>query len=272
MMLQTQGISVNVQMWNEHLEQTIVMLHGFTGSVATWDKVAPCIKDYRIVAIDLIGHGQTDSPPHVEAYTMEKQIVQLDETFQQLNLHEVILLGYSMGGRVALSYAKTFPNRVSQLILESASPGLKSEEERTLRRDSDESLANRIETNGMESFVKMWEDIPLFATQKKLPPDVQQTVRKERLSQSEVGLANSLRGMGTGAQTSLWSNLGELSMPVTLITGELDQKFCKIAEEMQALLPNARHLKVNEAGHAIHVENPEQFATIVKDAIKIKKS
>ncbi|MFC7686738.1 2-succinyl-6-hydroxy-2,4-cyclohexadiene-1-carboxylate synthase [Ureibacillus sp. GCM10028918] len=268
MIVQTQRAKVNVRIWNAHLEQTIIMLHGFTGSVATWDKVAVSITDYRIIAIDLIGHGQTDSPHDVAAYTMEEQVLQLDEVFQQLNLHRVILLGYSMGGRVALSYAKTFPNRVSQLILESASPGLKFEEERTIRRSSDESLANQIQINGIESFVNKWENIPLFDTQKKLPSDVQLAVREERLSQSEVGLANSLRGMGTGAQNSLWSNLGEINIPVTLITGELDKKFCIIAEEMQALLQKARHVIVNDVGHAIHVENPEQFATIVKDAIK----
>lgn len=267
MILQAQGLSVNVRIWNDHLEQTIVMLHGFTGSVATWDKVAASISDYRIVAIDLIGHGQTDSPQDVAAYTMEAQILQLDEIFQQLNLHKVILLGYSMGGRVALSFAKAFPKRVSLLILESASPGLKSEKEQAIRRSSDENLANQIEANGIEFFVNKWENIPLFATQKRLPPDVQVMVRQERLSQSEVGLANSLRGMGTGAQTSLWPYLGKLSLPVTLITGELDEKFCEIAEEMQALLPNAQHVIVNNIGHAIHVENPEQFATIVKGAL-----
>ncbi|QCR33332.1 2-succinyl-6-hydroxy-2,4-cyclohexadiene-1-carboxylate synthase [Lysinibacillus sp. SGAir0095] len=270
MILQARGINVNVRIWNDHLEQTIVMLHGFTGSVATWCNVAIPIKNHRIVAIDLMGHGQTDSPQDIAPYTMEEQILQLDEIFQQLNLHEVILLGYSMGGRTALSYAKTFPDRVSHLILESASPGLKSEEERAKRRASDESLADQIQTSGIEVFVNKWENIPLFKTQKKLPPDVQLEVRKERLAQTEIGLANSLRGAGTGAQSSLWSSLGEISMPVTLITGEQDDKFCQIAEEMQALLQNAQHVCVKNTGHAIHVENPEQFATIVKDAIKIK--
>lgn len=270
MILQARGVNVNVRIWNDHLEQTIVMLHGFTGSTATWDDVAVSISDYRIVAVDLIGHGQTDSPQDTGAYTMEEQILQLNEIFQQLNLPEVILLGYSMGGRVALSYAKAYPDRVSQLILESASPGLKTEEERALRRSSDESLADRIQTYGVEDFVNKWEDIPLFASQKRLHPDAQQKIRKERLSQSEIGLANSLRGMGTGAQTSLWPYLEELSMPVTLITGELDEKFCNIAEKMQAILQSAQHIIEKDVGHAIHVENPEQFATIVKDAIRFK--
>jgi len=270
MKLQVRGITVNVRIWNDHLEQTIVMLHGFTGSVSTWEHVAELLTNYRIIAIDLIGHGQTDSPLAVTAYSMEEQIVLLDELFQQLNLHEFALLGYSMGGRVAFSYCAAFPNRIWHLVLESASPGLKTEEERALRRASDEELAKKIEQNGVESFVNKWENIPLFETQKSLPKDVQLAVRAERLSQTEIGLANSLRGMGTGAQSSMWAALEGLNIPVTLITGDHDEKFCKIADEMQALFPNAQYVTVNEVGHAIHVENPVQFATIVKDALKIK--
>ncbi|PYF01951.1 2-succinyl-6-hydroxy-2,4-cyclohexadiene-1-carboxylate synthase [Ureibacillus chungkukjangi] len=272
MKLKVRGVTVNIRIWNEHLEQTIVMLHGFTGSVSTWNTVAQSLSDYRVVAIDLVGHGQTDSPKDIAAYTMDEQLLQLNEIFQQLKLHHFILLGYSMGGRVALAYATAFPREISHLLLESASPGLKSAQERAIRRSSDEGLAAIIEANGLEAFVDKWENIPLFATQKKLSLNAQQAIREERLSQSEIGLANSLRGMGTGAQSSLWSRLEELKMPVTLITGELDEKFCKIAEEMQALLQNAQNVTVKQAGHAIHVENPEQFATIVKDAIKIKES
>jgi len=272
MILQSRGITVNVRIWNDHLEQTIVMLHGFTGTVATWDKIAASFTNYRVVAVDLMGHGQTDSPDDIKVYSMEEQLQLLDDIFQQLNLRHFILLGYSMGGRVALSYANMFPNRILHLLLESASPGLKTAEERAERRLSDENLANMIEQNGIESFVKKWENIPLFATQRRLSIDVQQAIREERLSQCEIGLANSLRGMGTGAQKSLWPNLEKLQMSITLITGELDEKFCKIAKEMQWLLLNAQHVIVEDVGHAIHVENPETFATIVKDAIKIKRS
>ncbi|RHW33277.1 2-succinyl-6-hydroxy-2,4-cyclohexadiene-1-carboxylate synthase [Lysinibacillus yapensis] len=265
MIIQARSIRVNVRIWNDEMEQTIVMLHGFTGSVATWEKVAFYLPDKRIVAIDLVGHGKTESPENTANYTMEEQVLILEELFQQLNLNQFILLGYSMGGRVALSYTAAFPKRVQQLVLESASPGLKTEDERIARRKADAELANRIEQHGVEAFVNQWENIPLFATQKNLPLETQQAIRTERLSQIPTGLANSLRGMGTGSQKSLWPSLKELIVPVTLITGELDEKFCKIAVEMQALLPIAQYFLVKNVGHAIHVENPLEFATIVKE-------
>ncbi|MER2116248.1 MAG: 2-succinyl-6-hydroxy-2,4-cyclohexadiene-1-carboxylate synthase, partial [Solibacillus isronensis] len=175
--------------------------------------------------------------------------------------------GYSMGGRVALSYAVRYPSGIEHLILESASPGLMDEEQRTIRKQADDTLAEKILANGIESFVNKWENIPLFASQKSLPAEVQQEIRSERIQQREIGLANSLRGMGTGVMPELWSKLNTLTMPVTLVTGKLDEKFIQLNNEMQERIEKANHLIIPAVGHAIHVENPTKFATIVKETI-----
>ncbi|WP_449443347.1 2-succinyl-6-hydroxy-2,4-cyclohexadiene-1-carboxylate synthase [Ureibacillus acetophenoni] len=266
MMVSVRGVNYHVQVWNENAKDSLVILHGFTGSVVTWEKVSSLLPTtMKIIAIDLLGHGKTDAPSNELRYSMEEQVEDLEDLFKQLDLHSFILVGYSMGGRVALSYISAYPERVKSLILESALPGLKTEEERANRRNSDEALANKIEQNGIVSFVNAWENISLFETQKKLSKDTQLAIRNERLAQREVGLANSLRGMGTGAQKSLWPLLNQITTPVYLITGELDEKFCLIAQEMMDELPNAKHMIIAEVGHAIHVENPTQFATIIKD-------
>lgn len=270
--LKVRGLDVNVEIWNNEAVETIVLLHGFTGSVRTWEKVVSQFPStVRAIAIDLIGHGKTTAPVEANRYSMEQQVADLEELFTQLQLTKFTLLGYSMGGRVALSYATAYPNRIKCLILESASPGLKTEEERAARRIADAQLAQSIEANGIETFVEKWENIPLFQSQKKLPLSIQRAIREERLSQCEIGLANSLRGMGTGSQRSLWPTLKNLTFPVYLITGSLDEKFCNIAVEMKKELMNAEHIVIVGAGHAIHVENPTQFATIVKKALtKVK--
>ncbi|MEO4051827.1 2-succinyl-6-hydroxy-2,4-cyclohexadiene-1-carboxylate synthase [Solibacillus sp. CAU 1738] len=264
MVTEVNGIKVNVDIWNEQATHTIVCLHGFTGSTKTWEQVAKLVPA-RIVAVDLIGHGQTAAPSDVSYYSMEVQVELLEALFEQLTLSDFTLLGYSMGGRVALSYVTRYPTRIQALILESASPGLASNEERMARKQADEMLANNIEQNGIESFVSKWEDIPLFASQKNLPVTVQREIRQERLSQCEIGLANSLRGMGTGVMPQLWDALSELSMPVLLITGSLDTKFVGLSQQMAETIPNVKNITVAGAGHAIHVENPVEFATIVKD-------
>ncbi|MCS1380564.1 2-succinyl-6-hydroxy-2,4-cyclohexadiene-1-carboxylate synthase [Lysinibacillus sphaericus] len=263
--LMIRGLETHVDIWNEEAGQTLVALHGFTGSTATWRNLAKDLPHVRVVAIDLIGHGQTAVPEQVSRFTMAEQLRDLEEIFCQLQLETFALLGYSMGGRIALSYTIAYPQRVSKLLLESASPGLRTAKERMERCERDNALAEKITTNGLQSFVNSWENIALFESQKRLAKNVKQAVRAERLAQSEKGLAGSLRGIGTGMQPSNWYNLTQLELPVLLITGSLDVKFCNIALEMKALLKNGKHMSVNDAGHAIHVENPAEFATIVKE-------
>ena len=259
--------TVNVEQWNEGATETLVLLHGFTGTAASWEGLAKLLPKVHIVAVDLIGHGKSDYPTESALYEMDVQIKLLNKTFTKLQLTSFYLLGYSMGGRIALSYAMQYPLHIKKLLLESASPGLQQLEERQARMESDEALAQFIEHQGIEAFVNRWENIPLFATQKALPQVIQQQIRSERLSQSTTGLANSLRGIGTGKMPAMWGNLPELLIPVHLFVGELDEKFVRIAEQMKNLLANAQITQFNGCGHAIHVENLTQFATIVKESI-----
>jgi 2-succinyl-6-hydroxy-2,4-cyclohexadiene-1-carboxylate synthase len=262
------GYDVFVEQWHEEARETLVLLHGFTGSTKTWHKVVELLPNsIRIVAVDLMGHGQSAAPEDVNVYSMQKQVELLDQLFTQLQLKEFSLVGYSMGGRVALSYVVQYSARVKQLILESASPGLVLEKERLMRRQADEALAHTILEKGMVSFVDQWENIPLFASQKELPLALQYEIRSERLAQREIGLVNSLRGMGTGVMPPLWEELFNLKMPVTLITGDLDKKFVELNNRMQKNLPNSEHVIIPSVGHAIHVENPIKFATIVNETI-----
>ncbi|WP_243300134.1 2-succinyl-6-hydroxy-2,4-cyclohexadiene-1-carboxylate synthase [Bacillus litorisediminis] len=244
------------------------LLHGFTGSSKTWDELASLLSPYRtIVAIDLLGHGKTESPSSADRYTMNEQVEDLNQIRKQLSFDSIELLGYSMGGRVALSYTILKKPYVKKLILESSSPGLISEAERIERQENDFSLALKIKNEGLQSFVDYWANIPLFATQKLLPDSVQEKIRHERLLQNPIGLANSLIGLGTGSQPSWWNRLHEIDIPILFITGQKDQKFLKIAEQMKKRIPHASHINVFNAGHAIHVELPQNFGKIVKEFV-----
>lgn len=244
----------------------VLLLHGFTGTKGTWEGLVNDLKkDFRVITIDLLGHGETDCPLDPTRYDITHAAKDLKELLDKLNEEKVHLLGYSMGGRLALAFACLFPERIASLLLESASPGLRTEEERRKRRASDEQLADYIETNGLEAFVDYWETIPLFSSQNSLPEDVKKNIREERLAQNPIGLSNSLRGMGTGKQPSFWERLQELEFPVFLITGKLDPKFCNIAEEMAERLQHVKKETVFHAGHTIHVEQKKIFGRMVYD-------
>ncbi|MBO0783476.1 MAG: 2-succinyl-6-hydroxy-2,4-cyclohexadiene-1-carboxylate synthase [Ktedonobacteraceae bacterium] len=243
---------------------TLVLLHGFTGSAAGWGRLLHELPGRRLIALDLPGHGASDAPRDPGFYSLEQCSENVVAALRVLGVApgEAVLLGYSLGGRIALYSA--FSGFFRAVILESASPGLADAEEREQRRASDETLAQRIEREGVPAFVSYWENIPLFASQAVLPAEVRAAQRRLRLLNQAHGLANSLRGAGTGTQPPLHEQLARLNMPVMLVTGELDTKFCAIGRDMAQCLPHAELYIVPGAGHAVHLERPEIFSGLVR--------
>jgi 2-succinyl-6-hydroxy-2,4-cyclohexadiene-1-carboxylate synthase len=241
--------------------EPLVLLHGFTGSSQNWSPVMPTFAEkYNVIAPDLIGHGQTSSPQNPQRYTMQHVCDDLATLIQTLTTQPVHLLGYSMGGRVALALAIAYPQLVKTLVLESASPGLQSKAERITRQTSDDTLATRIEQAGIEAFVDEWERLALWHTQ---TAQQKNALRVQRLQNNPVGLANSLRGYGTGVQPSLWAKLPQVSIPTLLIVGEHDSKFVQIAEQMHTRLSHSHKHTISQAGHTTHLENSATFVRVV---------
>ncbi|MBX3051961.1 MAG: 2-succinyl-6-hydroxy-2,4-cyclohexadiene-1-carboxylate synthase [Caldilineaceae bacterium] len=246
----------------------IVLLHGFTGSGASWTEHAVQFRaeGYGVLTPDLPGHG-ANLPANPDDYTIEAAANQLAAWLTDAQTGPVHLLGYSMGGRLALYFALHHPERVESLILESASPGLASAEERAVRQASDDALATRIEREGIPAFVTFWESLPLWKSQERLTQSARQWLHEQRLQNSAAGLARSLRGMGTGVQPSLWDRLADLAMPVLLMAGEEDAKFVAIARQMAEYIPHAQLVIVPQAGHTIHAEQPSVFRQAVLAAL-----
>ncbi|MCK6577063.1 MAG: 2-succinyl-6-hydroxy-2,4-cyclohexadiene-1-carboxylate synthase [Anaerolineae bacterium] len=250
------GVDYAVQMTGHG--EPLVLLHGFTGSSKSWGPHVPLFSvSYTVVTIDLLGHGRTTSPADPARYEITRAAADLHALLRACGVDAPHLLGYSMGGRLALCYALQHP--VRSLLLESASPGLVSEQERAARRESDERLAARIEQDGIPAFVDTWEKLPLFVTQAALPEDVRARQRQQRQANNPTGLANSLRGMGTGAQPSFWGRLSLLDAPALLLVGALDEKFTAIAQTMAGKMRSARLAVISGAGHAPHLEQPTSF-------------
>lgn len=267
MLVQVNGIRLGVEERGAASKDglTLVMLHGFTGSAAGWGSHLDMLAAYglRIIALDLPGHGQSDAPRDPGRYAIERCERDIVAALQELGVKRgaSLLLGYSMGGRIALYAA--FSGFFRALILESASPGLEDPVEREQRRAGDEALAASIERDGVPAFVDRWEQLPLFASQHRLPPESREALRRQRLNNRADGLARSLRGVGTGVQPSLYDRLPALRMPVLLIAGGLDTKFAAIARSMSQALPQSQLRIVAGSGHAVHLERPAEFASLV---------
>jgi 2-succinyl-6-hydroxy-2,4-cyclohexadiene-1-carboxylate synthase len=267
--VQVNSVRLGVELRGEarNSAQTLILLHGFTGSAAAWGHQLDTLADYglRIIALDLLGHGQSDAPDDPQRYTIERCQQDILAGLQELGVSkgQATILGYSMGGRIALYTA--FSGFFCALILESASPGLEDPAEREQRRVSDEALAVSIEGEGVPAFIERWENLPLFASQRTLPFECREALHRQRLQNSATGLAQSLRGIGTGVQPSLYARLPTLHIPVLLIAGALDTKFTAIAQRMGHALPQSQLRIVPAAGHTVHLEQPQLFTSLVGD-------
>ncbi|HLI69596.1 MAG TPA: 2-succinyl-6-hydroxy-2,4-cyclohexadiene-1-carboxylate synthase [Ktedonobacteraceae bacterium] len=262
--IEVNGVQIGVLLGSESqgCQQTLVLLHGFTGSAEGWRDLFPLLErpGRRLIALDMLGHGHSDAPEDPRRYSIEHCQADILAVLEALGIRpgEAIMLGYSMGGRIALYTA--FSGFFRALILESASPGLADPTEREQRRLNDEALAELIENEGIETFIDFWEKLPLFASQRSLSPEARAALRAQRLTNRASGLANSLRGVGTGVQPALQERLPALDLPALLLAGELDDKFRQIARQMAERIPQAHLQIVPGAGHAIHLEQPALFA------------
>jgi len=227
------------------------------GDHRDWETIANAISDnFDCVAIDLPGHGQSagERGPYDFASTATSIIDIADE----VDADSFSLVGYSMGGRLALYFAGLFAMRIDALILESTSPGLHTQPERTARRKHDEALACHLESQPLEQFIDAWYAQPLFATMHKHPERLA-AMRTRRLEQDSKELANNLIAMGTGTQPPVWDDLPDHHIPTLLILGEHDEKFRDIADEMIALSSAMQIETIPDCGHNVHFENPERY-------------
>jgi 2-succinyl-6-hydroxy-2,4-cyclohexadiene-1-carboxylate synthase len=257
------GVDINYQLWGDG--PPVLMLHGFTGSIGAWQGIPERLGErFQVIAIDLIGHGKTTAPDDPERYRIERAVEDLIALLDRFGVEKTAVLGYSMGGRVALQLASAAPERVTALLLESAAPGIDDPAEREARVESDERLARMIEGQGLETFIDFWESIPLFASQRDLPDETRKRQRELRLSQDPVGLANSLRGMGAGKMEPVADRLNEFTMPVLYLAGEHDEKYQEVGQRMVTGMPNAEYVEVPGAGHTVHLEQPEEYVESVR--------
>ncbi len=265
--VEVNGVHLNVESAGEG--SPLVLLHGFTGSTATWaSHIDEFARSHRVIAIDSLGHGLSDSPDDPARYGIGFASEDLIAVLDLLGVGKAALLGYSMGGRVALSVAIVAPERLSALVVESASPGLPDGEARRARADSDAQLASEIEQEGVEAFIARWERMPLFSSQSGLSAEARATLRDQRLGNSAKGLAGSLRGLGQGSQPPLHDHLPTVQAPTLFIAGELDPGYCRMGREVCGLIPRSRLAVVPDAGHAVHLEQPESFRDLVLEFLR----
>ena len=241
----------------------ILFLHGFMGSGADWaSEISALDEQFHCVALDLAGHGSSLGLPP-DAYTIEGTTRALLDLLDELGITRAVLVGYSMGGRIALYLALRHPERCSGLFLQSASPGIEEPAERLARRKADEERARRLESGDLASFLEAWYRQPLFASLARREGLLRETI-EARMRNDRGELARALRRMGTGNQPSLWEELGAIQVTALAVAGDLDERYAGISTRMASLSPRIRAAVVPGAGHNVHLESPEAYLALLK--------
>ncbi|MCC5642088.1 2-succinyl-6-hydroxy-2,4-cyclohexadiene-1-carboxylate synthase [Nostoc sp. CHAB 5824] len=250
---------------NKHL---IVFLHGFMGNINEFDEAIKLLSEYfSYLIIDLPGHGKTKVLGGDEYYKIEPTAQTIINLLDELKIDKCHLVGYSMGGRLALYLTLNFPERFIKVVLESASPGLAIETERLERVRRDAQIARKLSRSIIQTdfaiFLSNWYNQPIFGYIKN-HSDYDRMI-ENRLQNNPHELEKSLRFMGTGCQPSLWEKLQENKIPMLLLAGQYDEKFIFINTEMAKLCKFAQIKIISNAGHNIHFENTLAFVENIKD-------
>jgi len=237
----------------------VVMLHGFAGSSDSFSHIAPGL-NRTVVAVDLLGHGGSTPAADPARYHVERQ---LDDLTLLLNgIHQAgqgyHLMGYSMGGRLAMRLALRKPAGLKSLAIESSSPGITQESEREQRRKRDHQLAARIRSD-MHTFFAGWNRLPLFQSPDDAPAEVRKHFEELQLKNTPAALAANLEGFGAGNLNPVHQELTALSIPFTAITGSLDAAYTDLWAALRPAISNMQHIVIAGAGHRVHLDKPDAY-------------
>ena len=243
---------------------SIVAFHGFMGVGEDFDPFEKSC-GLHFETPDLIGHGsfQCDDPTQ---YSLDAQ---LEYWFARIP-EGCILIGYSMGGRLALQFACRYPQHLSGLVLIGSTPGIADSDERLKRQKWDTSQVDRVRELGVEGFCNEWQQLPIIATQRRIQTGIRRKMKANRLAQSIEGLANSMTHFGTGTMPDCWDALPNVRCPTLLMVGEEDAKYRGLANQMMERLSeeHTEHAVISDGGHCAHLESMSESSCMLKQWLK----
>jgi 2-succinyl-6-hydroxy-2,4-cyclohexadiene-1-carboxylate synthase len=245
----------------------IVLLHGFLGATTDWQHIVTALEhehEFDFLAIDLPGHG--DSKSIGLNYDFDQTAKAIIDILDASGISKCPMLGYSMGGRLALYTAIHYPDRFSQLFLESSTPGIEDADDREKRRQLEQRTSLKLKSMPISQFIAEWYKMKLFESISSHSRFAEMV--KRRIQNDPHALSQILKNMGSGVMPSLWHELSALDMPIHVIFGEKDEKYKNMAKGMQQRGKNVTLHEIKNSGHNTHVENPAAFCRIIVENIK----
>ncbi len=227
----------------------MIALPGFSQGPESWAGLAR-----------LTGSSRPWLCPELTATTLPAAAAELEALCHEGALLD--LIGYSQGGRLALYAAARNVLKLRTLTVISAQAGFEGRA-RSQRLRADEELAARIEREGSEWFAEHWAQLPLFAGLRQRRPELARQLGAARRRHDPAHLAAQLRGMGAAAEPPFWSRLDAIEVPTMVIAGAEDERYVAYARRLAQILPHCSLEIVPDAGHVVHLEQPERVARLL---------
>lgn len=241
---------------------TLVFLHGFLGNSFDWKNTINYLKDdFHCVTIDLPGHGRSVATVAPLTGGFEKCHHHIKFVLDELNIQQFVMIGYSLGGRIALDYARSQNDpRLVHLILESSHLGLNTEKDKIKRYQRDLSWAARFATQPMEESLYQWYEQSIFDDLECKQKDL---LIEKRSRNYGVYLANMLLSTSLANQQNATDFLTITELPIAYFHGQQDNKF----KAMSGLMPVRENIIIkcfNGLGHNTHQQDPISYANTIK--------
>jgi 2-succinyl-6-hydroxy-2,4-cyclohexadiene-1-carboxylate synthase len=247
----------------------LILLHGFTGSAASFDELLPHLAQLgrgpRVFRPALLGHGAKPAPGVLR---FEQEVDRLAAEIRRVGFSGAHLCGYSLGARLGLGLLARHASLFSSATLVGVHPGLSDPGERAARVGSDERWCELLSRQGMAEFLRAWEAQPLFETQRELSGLERERQRQLRQSHSVDGLMRALRVLGLGQMPDYRGALEVQPLRVRLVVGSRDSKFEALAQGLTTASRRIQLLRVEGAGHNLPLEAPAQLARVLTQALE----
>jgi len=245
----------------------IVFLHGFLGDRDSYAEViAGLDADRPTLCPSLFGHGGQPEAGHHDFDTEVQRLAALVR--DEYGDRPVHIVGYSLGGRLALTLLVRAPHLFRSATLISTRRGLDDPRLRLQRLEQDRAWAAMLENGPLPEFLDLWENSPLFATQRELEVSKLIRLREQRLRHDRFALARAVMALSLGQMPSLEREVARITCPVVLMVGGRDSKFRELAADLAQQIPNSRTIVVSGAGHNLPLERPAAVAAAINEGIE----
>ena len=238
--LSRDGINLHYEIHGDGV--TILLSHGYSATLEMWrGQIEPLSRHHQLMLWDMRGHGQTDSPDNLAAYSEDATIGDMAALLDAAGTECAIVGGLSLGGYMSLAFYLAHPERVRALLLFDTGPGFKNDEARVAWNRRAAEVASTFETDGLASLQSRSREMAMST------------------HRSAAGLARAARGMLAQRDARVIKSLPNINVPVLIIVGSEDKAFLASADYMAAKIPNAHKVLIPQAGHASNLDQPEMF-------------